>query len=422
MQQQTHQPPATAHWFAVFSLFMGVTSLISAEFVPISLLTPIAKSLNITEGMAGQTVSAVGIFAVIASLFLSSVAKTTNRRTVLLIMSAMLIGANTLIAFAPNYILLLSGRCILGLCVGSFWSLASAVTIQLVPEKDISRALSIVYAGVSVATIISLPLASYLGNIIGWRSIFLLTALLGVAAFICQFFTLPALPAQADSNFKQMLFLLKQPWVATGMLATIFSYGNYHIFFTYLRPFLQHTLALPANTLSILLLIFGSGNFAGTIVAGWIMHKHFKPAMIISHTTLLILPITLTFSHNNPATESALIVTWGFMFGFLPVGWSGKKTLKNGLLQPFLIPQMPLNSPKKAVINQMPIFFCGTVLFIYHSKYSYFGLEYSTIPSHFFSFHSLNSFYQRAMPPCTVVILPYYPNRPRQDVCACRPV
>ncbi|MCO6516488.1 MAG: hypothetical protein J6586_08345, partial [Snodgrassella sp.] len=61
MQQQTHQPPATAHWFAVFSLFMGVTSLISAEFVPISLLTPIAKSLNITEGLAGQTGSAVGL-------------------------------------------------------------------------------------------------------------------------------------------------------------------------------------------------------------------------------------------------------------------------------------------------------------------------------------------------------------------------
>jgi predicted MFS family arabinose efflux permease len=322
MQQQTHQPPATAHWSAVFSLFMGVTSLISAEFVPISLLTPIAKSLNITEGMAGQTVSAVGIFAVIASLFLSSVAQTTNRRTVLLIMSAMLIAANTLIAFAPNYILLLCGRCLLGLCVGSFWSLASAVTIQLVPEKEVSRALSIVYAGVSVATIISLPLASYLGNIIGWRSIFLLTALLGLAAFIWQFFSLPALPAHADSNFKQMLLLLKQPWVATGILATIFSYGGYHIFFTYLRPFLQHTLSLPANTLSILLLIFGIGNFAGTIIAGWIMHKHFKPSMIISHIILFILAVTLLFSHNNPATDSALIVAWGFMFGFLPVGWS----------------------------------------------------------------------------------------------------
>lgn len=322
MQSQINSSPLKAHWSAVFSLFLGVTSLISAEFIPISLLTPIAKSLHITEGMAGQTVTAVGIFAVLSSLFLSSITGNINRRKVLLTLSLMLIIANILIAFAPNYILLLIGRSILGLCVGSFWSLSSAVTMQLVPEQNVSRALSVVYAGVSVATIISLPLASYLGNLIGWRSIFLYSALLAAIAFIWQFFSLPQLAPQTDSNFKNMILLLKQPWVSTGMLATIFSYGGYHIFFTYLRPFLQHTLSLPANTLSRLLLLFAIGNFIGTMIAGWIMHNYFKSAMIISHIIFFILAISLFTSSNNPATDSALVVAWGFMFGFLPVGWS----------------------------------------------------------------------------------------------------
>ena len=322
MQSQINSSPLKAHWSAVFSLFLGVTSLISAEFIPISLLTPIAKSLHITEGMAGQTVTAVGIFAVLSSLFLSSITGNINRRKVLLTLSLMLIIANILIAFAPNYILLLIGRSILGLCVGSFWSLSSAVTMQLVPEQNVSRALSVVYAGVSVATIISLPLASYLGNLIGWRSIFLYSALLAAIAFIWQFFSLPQLAPQTDSNFKNMILLLKQPWVSTGMLATIFSYGGYHIFFTYLRPFLQHTLSLPANTLSMLLLLFAIGNFIGTMIAGWIMHNYFKSAMIISHIIFFILAISLFTSSNNPATDSALVVAWGFMFGFLPVGWS----------------------------------------------------------------------------------------------------
>ncbi|WP_237749369.1 hypothetical protein, partial [Snodgrassella communis] len=88
---------------------------------------------------------------------------------------------------------------------------------------------------------------------------------------------------------------------------------------------------------------------------------------------------------------------------------TGKKTLKNGLLQPFLIPQMPLNSPKKAVINQIPIFFCGTVLFIYHSKYSYFGLEYSTIPSHIFSPHSPIAFTSAL---CRLAQSLYFPTTP----------
>lgn len=156
-----------ARWAAVFSLFMGVTSLIAAEFIPISLLTPMARELTITEGMAGQTVTAVGIFAVITSLLLFPLTKGINRRYILLSFSLLLILSNLLVAMAASYPLLLIGRGILGICVGGFWSMASAVTLQLVPAKDVPRALSIVYAGVSVATILSLPLASYLGQLIG---------------------------------------------------------------------------------------------------------------------------------------------------------------------------------------------------------------------------------------------------------------
>jgi predicted MFS family arabinose efflux permease len=156
-----------SHWSAIFSLFMGVTSLISAEFIPISLLTHIAKTLHITAGVAGQTVTAVGIFDVITSLTLVPLTNKINRRLVLLTLSILLVIANILFAFTPNYIILLMGRSILGICVGGSWSIVSAITLQLVPAKDLSRTLSIIYAGVSVATIISLPLASYLGNLIG---------------------------------------------------------------------------------------------------------------------------------------------------------------------------------------------------------------------------------------------------------------
>ncbi|OCG55676.1 MFS transporter [Gilliamella sp. Choc6-1] len=315
-----HTEEKTSHWSAVFSLFMGVTSLISAEFIPISLLTPIAQTLHITEGMAGQTVTAVGIFAVIASLILAPLK--INRRLVLLILSMLLVIANILVAFTPNYIILLIGRSILGICVGGFWSLASAVTLQLVPIKDLPRALSIIYAGVSVATIISLPLASYLGDLIGWRKIFLLSTLLGVIAFIWQFITLPTLPAQQGNSFKSMLFLLKQCWITVGIVATIFSYGGYHVFFTYLRPFLEHNLALQTNSISTILLLFGIANCIGTVIAGFVMGKQFKITMIAVHFILLMLAITLMFSHKNITFNMLLVIAWGLVFGFIPVGWS----------------------------------------------------------------------------------------------------
>ena len=313
---------SVAHWSAVFSLFAGVTSLIAAEFIPVSLLTPIASTLQISEGMAGQTVTAVGICSVISSLLLVPATKMFDRRMVLLALSLLLIVSDVLVAMAPNYFILLIGRGLLGFCVGGFWSMASAVTIKLVPAKDITRALSIVYAGVSFATIISLPLASYLGYFIGWRNVFYASAILAVFSFIWQIISLPSLPPQKETSFKNMFGLLKEPWIALGIAATIFSFAGYHFFFTYLRPFLEHTLALSATRLSILLLLFGIANCLGTVVAGIFMKETYRNTMILVHIILLIFSVTFIVYFENSWLSQILVILWGFMFGFIPVGWS----------------------------------------------------------------------------------------------------
>lgn len=313
---------SVAHWSAVFSLFAGVTSLIAAEFIPVSLLTPIASTLQISEGMAGQTVTAVGICSVISSLLLVPATKMFDRRMVLLALSLLLIVSDVLVAMAPNYFILLIGRGLLGFCVGGFWSMASAVTIKLVPAKDITRALSIVYAGVSFATIISLPLASYLGYFIGWRNVFYASAILAVFSFIWQIISLPSLPPQKETSFKNMFGLLKEPWIALGIAATIFSFAGYHFFFTYLRPFLEHTLALSATRLSILLLLFGIANCLGTVVAGIFMKETYRNTMILVHVILLIFSVTFIVYFENSWLSQILVILWGFMFGFIPVGWS----------------------------------------------------------------------------------------------------
>ena len=312
----------SAHWSAVLSLFMGVTSLIAAEFIPVSLLTPIAKELMVTEGMAGQTVTAVGIFAVITSLLLAPLTGKIDRRYILLFFSGLLVASNLIVALAPDYYTLLAGRGILGICVGGFWSMASAVTLQLVPAKDIPRAFSIIYSGVSVATIISLPLASYLGYLLGWRNIFYLAALMGVLTFAWQFLTLPSMPAKEGNNFKNMFGLLKQNWVLAGIGGTIFSYGGYHVFFTYLRPFFETLLPSESGILSAVLLAFGIANCIGTVVAGAIIGKWFRQTMISIHVALAVIAISLFFSNGVVLGNTLLAIAWGFVFGFIPVGWS----------------------------------------------------------------------------------------------------
>ncbi len=292
------------HWAAVFSLFMGVTSLIAAEFIPVSLLTPMARELGITEGMAGQTITAVGIFAVLTSLLLSPLTKGIDRRHILLAFSLLLILSNLLVAVAANYAVLLMGRGILGICVGGFWSMASAVTLQLVP------------------TILSLPLASYLGQVIGWRNVFFLGGCMGAIAFVWQFLTLPSLPAQGTNSFRNMFTLIRQYWVLAGIGGTIFSYGGYHVFFTYLRPFLEHDLVLSAETLSATLLVFGIANCLGTFLAGAILGRYFRSTMYAIPLALAGTAALLLWTGKLPAVCVVLTITWGFIFGFIPVGWS----------------------------------------------------------------------------------------------------
>lgn len=301
---------------------MGVTSLVAAEFIPISLLTPIAQDLAITEGMAGQTVTVVGIFAVLTSLLLAPLTKGINRRHILLTFSALLVVSNIMVATANTYFFLLIGRGLLGICVGGFWSMAAAVTLQLVPANYVPRALSIIYAGVAAATVISLPIASYLGHMFGWRNVFLLEAMLGAAGLVWQFLALPSISADKTNDFKNMFRLLRQDWVVLGILATIFSFGGYNIFFTYLRPYLELDLTLNPSSLSLVLGIFGIANCLGTFAAGILFERKFRSCMIALQCILSVVAILLYQLQEKIWIEVFFVIVWGFVWGFMPVGWT----------------------------------------------------------------------------------------------------
>ena len=311
-----------ARWSAVFSLFMGVTCLIAAEFTPVSLLTPIARGLAVSEGMAGQTVTAVGALAVLTSLLLAPLTRHTDRRRILLVLSALLIVSNLVVAAAQSYVMLLFGRAVLGICVGGFWSMASAVTIQLVPQKDIPRALSILYSGVAVATILSLPLASMLEEAFGWRNVFLLSAAPCLMSFLWQYLVLPPLPPRPGNDFRGMAALLKVRWVLAGMAATVFGYGGYHALFTYLRPCLEHLPSMTPTRLSAVLLAYGISNTIGTFTAGFLLNRYFRPTLLGVHAALAAMAAALFFCSGHIVVTPARLLVWGFLFGLLCVGWT----------------------------------------------------------------------------------------------------
>lgn len=312
----------TEHWAAVWSLFIGVTGLITAEFLPVSLLTPIANDLSITSGMAGQAVTACGIIAVITSLILAPLSKNIDRRCILLSFTLSMIISNLIVASATNSFMLFAGRCLLGFAVGGFWTMSSAVAIRLVSSRNVPKALSIIFAGVSLATIIAVPLASYLGHLMGWRAVFIGGAIIGLIAFAFQYFSLPALPSNGIVRFSGMFGLLKRKWVTLGLLASIICFTGHFAFFTYIRPYLEHQLTLGADALSYVLLAFGVSSCIGTTFAGKILSKQFFNAMVMIPLVISVTALALLLLPVSKTADIPLVIFWGLVYGVLPVGWT----------------------------------------------------------------------------------------------------
>lgn len=309
-------------WGAVFSMALGVFGLVTAEFLPASLLTPMAESLGVTEGITGQAVTITAVFALLTSFFSASVTRKFDRRGVMLTFSTMLIVSNLLVAFAPNLTFILIARVLLGIALGGFWTLAAATSMRLVPEAMIPRALSIVFSGVSVATIVAAPLGSYFGHLLGWRNVFVGAAVIGFIALAAQFATLPKMAPQAAGKNSSMFSLMKRPGMQTALLAIILVFSGHFAFFTYLRPFLESVTGVGVNGLSAILLGFGVANFAGTLIAGVMLERNLHLTLIGMPLAMGLMAVALVSMGSAPIVDAVLVSFWGMAFGAVPVGWS----------------------------------------------------------------------------------------------------
>ena len=251
-------------WSAVGSMTLCVAMLIASEFLPVSLLTPIATELHATEGMAGQAISVSGLFAVITSLLIASVASRFDRRHVLVALTAVMLASLLLIARASNFTMLMAARALLGVTIGGFWALSTATVMRLVPARDVPKALGVLYTGNAVATAFAAPLGSYLGAIIGWRGVFLALVPLVAVNLVWQWVSLPSLPPRVANPVGNVFGLLKRRNVAFAMAGVMLTFAGAFSAFTYFRPFLEGYTRVSVPQLSLLLLGLGVAGFVGT--------------------------------------------------------------------------------------------------------------------------------------------------------------
>lgn len=309
-------------WAAVFSMSLGVFGLVGAEFLPASLLTPMAADLGITEGLAGQAVTATAAMGVVASLTVAALTHRIDRKLVLIGFSLLLIVSNLIVAFAGSVEVLLAGRLLLGAALGGFWSLSTAVVMRLVPEASVPKALSIMVSGVSAATIFAAPVGSYLGDLVGWRLVFAGAAGLAVVVLAVQLATLPALPPRGRSRLSTLAVLMSRRHIALAMLAVLMVFAGHMSLFTYIRPFLETITGIGVTAISATLLAFGIACFAGNYLGSLLVARSLRLTLALAPLAIATLAFLLTNLGASFPSTLAIITLWGLAFGTVPVAWS----------------------------------------------------------------------------------------------------
>ena len=312
-----------AHWGGVFAMSLCVFALIASEFMPVSLLTPMAAELQVSEGMVGQGIAISGLFAVLTSLSVSALAGNMNRKALLLGLTTLMAVSGALVAMAPGYLLFMVGRALIGVVIGGFWSMSAATAMRLVPAHQVPRALAIFNGGNALATVLAAPLGSYLGSVIGWRGAFFCLVPVAVLALVWQWISLPSMKAgtRAAGSVFGIFAAFKSRTVAWGMAACGSFFMGQFVLFTYIRPFLETVTRVDVATVSLVLLVIGVAGFAGTMLIGRFLGKGLYRTLVAIPALMAVIAAALVPAGGWLAAVVVLLGFWGLMSTSAPVGW-----------------------------------------------------------------------------------------------------
>ncbi len=319
LETQEQSTWTAATWLAVLSMAATSFALVSAEFLPAGLLTPMARDLGISEGTAGQVVTATASVGAITALFSNVLIGRLNRKTVLVALTALAVGSNILAATASEFWLLLVGRAGLGIALSGFWALSVAVVARLVGTNATGRGMAIVTLGVSLATIAAPSMGALISDWLGWRTAMALTAGLAVIAMVMQAVSLPSLPASTSNSLIDVLKLTRRRGVQLGMLAILLLMTGHFAGSIYVRPFLEQVTLLDTQSIALALLGFGIASVVGNVAGGRMADASISMALVVTAALMALAAITLVISGAYAAVAFTLVALWGFAFGMAPV-------------------------------------------------------------------------------------------------------
>jgi predicted MFS family arabinose efflux permease len=309
-------------WLSVIAVAIGAFAFVTTEFLPVGLLPHVAKEMDILPGTAGLMVTTPGVIAAISAPGLMLGAGRMDRRHVFLLLTALLLASNLISAFAPNFPIMLVGRALLGAALGGFWTLATAAAGRLVQPKDAARATATILTGVTCATVIGVPLGTFIAGFSSWRFSFLATGVLVAIALVAQLMLVPSLPSHKALRFSDLVALVRRPYPRRSMLMVALVFGAHFCSYTYITPFLLRNADFDMTTITWLLLGFGLIGFFSNFAVSSTVNRSLKGSVAAMISLLMFALLLMPLLRHSQWAIAADVLAWGIAFGAMPLCFS----------------------------------------------------------------------------------------------------
>ena len=298
---------------ALLALAMTGFICIATETLPAGLLPMISGGLGVSGPMAGQTVTAYALGSVLAAIPLTIATRRWRRRSVLLLTIVGFLVFNTLTALSADFTLTLAARFCAGMAAGLAWSLLAGYARRMVAVHQQGRAMAIAMVGTPIALSLGVPLGTWLGGAVGWRTAFGVMSLLCLMLIAWVLAKVPDYPGQADRQRLPLRKVLATPGVRP-VLATVIAWMLAHnILYTYIAPFVAQAGLL--DRVDLVLLVFGVAALAGIWIAGRLVDSHLRAAVLASLGGFAILSLLFAWLAAAPLAVVAGVAAWGLSFG-----------------------------------------------------------------------------------------------------------
>jgi MFS transporter, DHA1 family, inner membrane transport protein len=313
----TPVPRSIRRW-AVFALALGGFGIGTTEFVAMGLLPNIADTLGVSEPTAGHVISAYALGVVVGAPLIAAITARVSRRTLLIgLMIAFTVG-NAVTVLAPSYGLLMAARFVAGLPHGAYFGVAALVAAHLAGPRDRAKAVGQVMLGLSVANVLGVPAATWLGESLGWRVAFALVVVIGLLTILALVRFMPDLSDMRVTNPMTELGALARPQVWFTLLIGVVGFGGMFAFYTYLNSALTTVTGVSVSLVPVAMMLFGLGMVAGNIIGGYIADRSVPMGILIglvaTGVSLALFGLTL---------QNA----WAAMILSFAIGLSGASTI-----------------------------------------------------------------------------------------------